>query len=201
MKNNMNFNGKKKGFTLIEIIIVIAIIGILSAVLVPAIFGYVEKARNKADLSNARNICNALQLAVIESPDNVINYETPWKGDKNNENHGYVYVDDNEIRVSNIEIAYILAEAGIIKQSSVAKYRLREGVEPQYSIDKINVTCQSRKKWDRYQINFVYVDGELEFSYSASKDGLSKDPETTEVFAKALNGQEGGSEIQLGGKN
>lgn len=112
-----------------------------------------------------------------------------------------MYVDDNEIRVSSVDIAYILEEEGIIKPGCADKYSMRLGKEPQYSADKINVTCKSHKKWDRYQINFVFKEGGLEFSYTASVNGKSKDPDTSKIFADRLGGKAGDSNIELGGKN
>ena len=44
----------KKAFTLIELIVVIAIIGVLIAILVPTMNGFVSEARDTANLANAR---------------------------------------------------------------------------------------------------------------------------------------------------
>lgn len=44
----------KKGFTLIELVIVIAILAILAGILIPVTSSFIKRANNQADIANAR---------------------------------------------------------------------------------------------------------------------------------------------------
>lgn len=57
---------QKKAFTLVEVIIVLVILAILAAVLVPTLTGYIDKAKEKAIISETKGIYTAAQTAVSE---------------------------------------------------------------------------------------------------------------------------------------
>ncbi|MFX0548753.1 type II secretion system protein [Hathewaya histolytica] len=58
---------KKKGFTLIELIVVIAILGILAAILLPRFSGFTDSAREKTVTSEAKAIYTSLEAYYAEN--------------------------------------------------------------------------------------------------------------------------------------
>ena len=65
LKNRLN---NRKGFTLIELIVVIAIIAILSAVLIPQMSGFTQRAKDSNTLSEAKNIATTYSVLLVEDP-------------------------------------------------------------------------------------------------------------------------------------
>ena len=53
-----------KGFSLVELIIVIAIMAILAGALAPALIKYIAKSRRSTDVSNAQTIATAVTNAL-----------------------------------------------------------------------------------------------------------------------------------------
>lgn len=57
---------KKKGFTLVELIVVLVILAILAALLIPALTGYIDKAKNKSIIAETRQAVMAAQTLADE---------------------------------------------------------------------------------------------------------------------------------------
>lgn len=57
----------KKGFTLVELIVVLVILAILAALLVPALTGYIDKAKEKKVIAETRMVVTAVQTVVSEA--------------------------------------------------------------------------------------------------------------------------------------
>ena len=85
LKNTKRKNNK--GFSLVELIVVIAIMAVLMAVLAPAMLRYVEKSRVQKDESAVSEVINAVNNALAEEtinekagrkPDSYSCYRSNW---------------------------------------------------------------------------------------------------------------------------
>ena len=59
-------DNKKKGFTLVELIVVLVILAILAALLVPALTGYIDKANKQKIIAETRQAVMAAQTIASE---------------------------------------------------------------------------------------------------------------------------------------
>ena len=66
MRISSTCKNKKKGFTLIEIMVVIVIMGILAGVAVPKLFGLIEKSRERIDVAWLFYIRDAFDRALVQ---------------------------------------------------------------------------------------------------------------------------------------
>ena len=64
-KETKNSKASVQGFTLVELIIIVAILGVLLVILAPAYTKYIERSRESTDLANAKSAYNELMINIV----------------------------------------------------------------------------------------------------------------------------------------
>lgn len=89
---------QEKGFTLVEIIVVLVILAILAAFTIPAMLGFVENAKAKAYIAEAREVYVAAQATATEIVETGVGLNKTGSGNN-------PYDDLNSYWVSRCEIS------------------------------------------------------------------------------------------------
>lgn len=167
------------GFTLMELLIVVAIIAILAAIAIPVFSSYLQNSREKTDLQNAKSMTSALEAYYLTATgeDALLAKGTDFNG------RGWIYVDKDGIRCNgNAEKA--LEAAGLVSNTSIKDASFNG--HKQVKSDQIR--CKATSRWVKYQINFHKgSDGYLVFTYSASRQSgyASADKQATDDFVES----------------
>ncbi|MDO4188189.1 MAG: prepilin-type N-terminal cleavage/methylation domain-containing protein [Lachnospiraceae bacterium] len=109
-----------KGFSLIELIVVIAIMAILVGVLAPQFIKYVESSRQSTDIQNAAAIRSAIEVGVADST---------ITGDVT------VAISSNAITVSGTGTASALTAVGLSSSTPCKSSGWSDGTIGEYDIE------------------------------------------------------------------
>lgn len=113
---------KKKGFTLVELMVVIVIIGILVAIIVPSVTSAIDAANRQAAIANAKSSL------------------TDWTIKVTSGEAGYTYTDENGEQVALSEAEALRIMSGTVYteyENNTEKYIvLKDGVPQNEFIDK-----------------------------------------------------------------
>ncbi|MFZ5817984.1 MAG: type II secretion system protein [Bacillota bacterium] len=149
---------KQEGFTLIELIVVVAILGILAAVLTPRVLDAIENARANAAEANAKQIQLAMERYLIQ----------------NNQ-----YPDESQITspatLATVLAGYTSLDAAALDDADADDF-IYAGYSNSAGTTAVNNTAGNVVKF--YEMRVTFVEGNV--VYKITPNGLTKNGTVTD---------------------
>lgn len=141
-KENMN----NKGFSLVELIIVIAIMAILIVVLAPQYLKYVEKSRNSTDLQSATEFKSAIEIYAAD-PEATQSFST-----------------------TAVDVKFTSTGVSTVVDSDPAIKAALENA----ALSKDKLKCMSKQKWDSFTLTLkAETNGSITWTYASELKGIA----------------------------
>lgn len=144
-----------KGFSLVELIIVIAIMAILIVVLAPQYLRYVERSRNSTDMQNARTLMTAVET---------------WAADPQATSSFGGDTSTFSITIANPATNSSISEStGATSGTTPVADSLNAS-----GLTVTDIACSSRTQWDTYTITgTVQANGGITWAFTSSAGGTN----------------------------
>lgn len=152
-----------KGFSLVELIIVIAIMAVLVVVLAPQYLKYVERSRNATDVSNATSIVTACQVWAAD----------PNAGETNeNGDSTQAFTSGDKFTITIDKDKGEVAKVAGDKSKDAVESALKEA-----AITIASTKCKSKNNWTKYIISgTVEKNGSITFTYTCNEGTDADNP-------------------------